>query len=174
MTTVLALDLARISGWACGRPGDQPSHGRVQFANAGSSHEAVFAGAWKWMKTTIIVFKPELVVWEAPLPTSFSRGRSTVDTTTLLYGLPAVAGAAAYLDGIYNIRKADTKDVRMHFIGCNPKRAKAKPMVMQQCAAMGWEVGDDNEADALATWHYMCSLIEPKLAMRPTPLFGRR
>jgi hypothetical protein len=47
-------------------------------------------------------------------------------------------------------------------------------MVMRQCRAMGWQVADDNEADALATWHYMCSLIEPKLALRPTPLFARR
>jgi hypothetical protein len=38
---------------------------------------------------------------------------------------------------------------------------------------MGWEVEDDNEADALATWHYMCALLEPRLALAPTPLFGR-
>jgi hypothetical protein len=63
--------------------------------------------------------------------------------------------------------------VRLHFIGCNPKRAVAKPMVMRQCRAMGWAVEDDNEADALATWSYMCALIDPKLALTPTPLFGR-
>lgn len=122
----------------------------------------------------VVDYKPRLVVWEAPLPTSFRRGASTTNTTSLLYGLPAVIGAIAYQQGIYDIRKAETKEVRNHFIGCNPKRAKAKPMVIQQCLAQGWEVGDDNEADALATWHYMCSLLEPKLALRPTPLFGRR
>jgi hypothetical protein len=115
-----------------------------------------------------------LVVWEAPLATSFSRGTTTNNTTTLLYGLPAIIGAVAYLRGIYDIRKAETKDVRNHFIGSNPKRAKAKPLVMRQCRTMGWDVSDDNEADALATWHYMCALIDPKLAMKPTPLFGRR
>lgn len=161
---VLALDLARVTGWACGRPGDEPSHGRVQFASDGSSHEAVFAGAFKWMDSQITIMKPELIVWEAPLPTSFSRGHSNIDTTTLLFGLPAVIGTAAYLREVYKMRKADTKAVRMHFLGCSPKRAKAKPMVMQMCAARGWEVGDDNEADALATWSYMCSLLDPAQA----------
>ena len=171
---VLALDLASTTGWACGEPGGAPSHGTIRFASPGASHEAVFAAALKWMSDICTSRAPGLVVWEAPMPTSFSRGNSNVNTTTLLFGLPAVIGAVAYRCAIYDLRKADTKDVRNHFIGCNPKRAKAKPMVIRQCQAQGWQVADDNEADALATWHYMCSLIEPKLAMRPTPLFARR
>lgn len=170
---VLALDLARTTGWACGEPGSQPMHGSIRFASTDSSHEAIFAGAFKWADKMMAAHSPELVVWEAPLATMFNRGTTTSNTTTVLYGLPAVIGTIAYLRGIYDIRKAETRDVRQHFIGCNPKRVKAKPMVMRQCRAMGWEVKDDNEADALATWHYMCSLIEPKLAMTPTPLFGR-
>lgn len=170
---VLALDLASVSGWACGEPGGEPEHGSIRFASAGAAHEAVFAGALRWMSDTMTSRAPAVVVWEAPLATSFKRGSSNVNTTTLLYGLPAVIGAVSYLRGCYDIRKADTKDVRNHFIGCNPKRVKAKPMVIRQCRVMGWEVKDDNEADALATWHYMCALIAPRLAMRPTPLFGR-
>lgn len=171
---ILALDLASTSGWACGEPGGSPSHGSIQFVSAGASHEAVFAAALKWMSDMCASNGPTMVIWEAPMPTSFSRGKTTSSTISLLYGLPAVMGAVAYLRGIYDIRKADTKDVRNHFIGSNPKRAKAKPMVIRQCRAMGWEVRDDNEADALATWHYMCSLIEPKLALQVRPLFGRR
>lgn len=174
MTTILALDLASVTGWAVGEPGGVPSHGSIRFASLGSCHEAVFAAALKWVSDICASRSPTMVIWEAPLPTSFKRGNTNIGTTTLLYGLPAVVGAVAYLRGIYDIRKADTKDVRNHFIGSNPKRAKAKPMVIRQCRAQGWDVADDNEADALATWHYMCSLIEPRLAMRPTPLFARR
>lgn len=169
----MALDLASVSGWAVGTPGGQPAHGSIRFASPGASHEAIFAAALKWMSDKMTFYAPTTVVWEAPMPTSFNKGTTNSNTTTLLYGLPAIIGAVSYLRGCYDIRKADTKDVRNHFIGSNPKRVKAKPMVVCQCAAMGWPVADDNEADALATWHYVCSLIEPKLAMRPTPLFGR-
>jgi hypothetical protein len=169
---VLALDLASVTGWACGEPGGTPMHGSVRFASQGASHEAIFASAFRWMNGMLLEHGPKLVVWEAPLA-GFKTGSTTNNVTTILFGLPAVIGTATYLRGGYDIRKADTRDVRLHFIGCNPKRAVAKPMVMRQCRAMGWAVEDDNEADALATWSYMCSLIDPKLALAPTPLFAR-
>jgi hypothetical protein len=112
------------------------------------------------------------VVWESPLA-GFKSGRTTNDVTTILFGLPAIVGVVAYRHGVYDIRKADTAAVRHHFIGCNPKRAKAKGMVVRQCYAMGWKVTDDNEADALAIWSFMCSLLDPSLALAPTALFGR-
>jgi hypothetical protein len=78
-------------------------------------------------------------------------GSTNINTSTLLFGLPAIMGAVAYLKGIYDVRKARTTDVRHHFIGCNPKGKDGKKLVMRQCRAMGWTVEDDNEADALAT-----------------------
>jgi crossover junction endodeoxyribonuclease RuvC len=167
---VLALDLASISGWACGEPGGKPAHGSHRFARAGASHEAIFAGAVRWINGLLNEYEPRVVVWEAPLA-GFKGGKTTNDVTTVLFGLPAVIGAVVYLRGIYDIRKADTRDVRLHFIGSNPKRAEAKPKVIRQCRVMGWDVEDDNEADALATWSYMCSLIDSRLAIAPTPLF---
>jgi hypothetical protein len=125
-----------------------------------------------WAEKKIVFHRPRLIVWEAPLA-GFKGGRTTVDVTTILFGLPAVIGAIAYRCGVFDIRKADTRDVRHHFIGCNPKRAKAKPLVMDQCRKMGWEIEDDNEADALATWSYMCALLNPRLAITTTPLFGK-
>jgi hypothetical protein len=172
LATVLALDLASVSGWAMGEPGGTPLHGSIKFGGT-SSHEATFTKAFRWMTDMMQEHKPTLVVWEAPLA-GFKSGKTTNDVTTVLFGLPAVIGTVAYQCGVYDIRKADTAAIRHHFIGCNPKRAKAKPMVVRQCFAMGWEVADDNEADALATWSYMCSLIDPRLALAPTPLFGRR
>ncbi len=166
MTCILALDLASVTGWACGEPGGTPSHGSVRFASLGSSHEAIFAAALKWMSTMCKERQPGLVVWEAPLSTSFKRGKTTMNTTTLLYGLPAVIGAVAYLHGIYDIRKADTRDVRLHFLGQNPKRAKAKMLVMQQCRLYGWDVADDNEADALAIWSYMGAILTADMFRR--------
>ena len=170
--SIMALDLATTTGWCIGVPGGKPLYGSVTFST--SSHEATFAKAFAWMTEKCVFHRPQIVVWENPLATSFKRGKTNVNTTTLLYGLPAVIGAAAYKRGIYDLRKADTKDVRQHFIGANPKREIAKKQVIKQCQRLGWDVANDNEADALATWNFMCSLIEPKLAMSPTPLFLAR
>jgi hypothetical protein len=142
---VMALDLATVTGWAVGDPGQLPAHGSIRFGGT-SSHEATFAKAMNWMAEKCKVYQPGLVVWEAPLAASFKRGDTNTKTTTILFGLPAVIGAVAYNHSIYNIRKADTRDVRMHFIGSSPKRDKAKPLVIRQCRLMGWEVQDDNEA----------------------------
>lgn len=173
MKRVLALDLASTSGWAVGEPGMLLAHGSIRFAAKGASHEAIFANAYDWMADKIAIYAPNLIVWEAPLSTSFKRGQTTTDVTTVLFGLPAVIGCCAFQRGIYDIRKAETRAVRLHFIGQNPKRQVAKPMVMRQCRAHGWDVTDDNEADALAIWSYQSSILNPSLAVRPTPLFMR-
>jgi hypothetical protein len=141
---VLALDLASVSGWAVGEPGGKPLHGSIRFAAKGASHEAIFANAMEWMQKKIVFTRPRLIVWEAPLA-GFKHGKTSNDVTTILFGLPAIAGAIAFRCGVYDCRKADTAAVRHHFIGCNPKRAKAKPLVMDQCVKLGWAVEDDNE-----------------------------
>jgi hypothetical protein len=166
------MDLATTTGFAVGEPGACPASGFIRFASPGASHEAIFASAYAWMREKIDQHHPQIVVWESPMPTSFNRGSTNTNTTTLLYGLPAVIGMTAYLQGVYDIRKATTRDVRMHFIGQNPRGHIGKKLVIQQCRVMGWPVCDNNEADALALFSYMCSLLRSELAIRATPLFG--
>jgi hypothetical protein len=171
---IFALDLATRSGFACGSPGaKQPISGSVRFASPGASHEAVFAAALSWATTQFRTHKPRTIVWEAPLPTSFKGGTTNTDTTSILFGLPAVFGAAAYLLGIHDVRKARTSDVRNHFIDCNPKRVVAKALTIRQCRLLGWAPADDNEADALAVWSYAAAIVDPKQALRTSPLFAR-
>ncbi|HEY2212302.1 MAG TPA: hypothetical protein VGH62_11930 [Bradyrhizobium sp.] len=171
---IFALDLATRSGFAWGAPGcKQPSSGSVRFASPGASHEAIFAAALTWATEQFRTHKPSLVVWEAPVPTSFKAGVTNAGTTTVLFGLPAIIGAVAFLVGIHDVRKAPTSDVRHHFIHCNPKRVVAKALTMRQCRALGWAPADDNEADALAIWHYAGSILDPKLAIQTSPLFRR-
>jgi crossover junction endodeoxyribonuclease RuvC len=170
---VLALDLASVSGWAQGAPGETPRSGSIRFAPVGSSHEAVFAGAVKWMADWLQVSRPKIVVFEAPLPSSFMRGRTNADTAMLLFGLPAVIGAVAYMRGVYDIRKGRVDDVRQHFIGQRRMPgAQAKRAVMNKCRLLGWNPTDNNAADALALWDYQCSLVAPRYAMRSTPMGG--
>ena len=171
---ILALDLASRAGWALGRPHDAvPSFGSTRFASAGSSHEAVFAGAFQWAEMALKSWKPDRIVFEAPLPASFKRGLTNKNTTALLFGLPAVVSVAAYRQRIYDVRQATVRDVRNFMLGHNPKSHIAAKALIHRCKMLGWDVGTDaDQANACALWFYCCSLIDPKLAIKPTPLFS--
>lgn len=115
---IMALDLASRTGFAVGEVGQkhQPHSGSVRFAAGGASRETVFANALTWFSEVLRVHQPDVLIWEAPLPTSFNRGKTTANVTALLYGLPAIVGAVAYLLKVYDMRTAEVRDVRRHFI----------------------------------------------------------
>lgn len=164
---VLALDLARTAGFAIGRPGGRPRSGTIQFASDGSSHEAAFHAAALWAEKIIVAYQPTTIVWEAPLASSFVRGRTNADTTSLLFGFPAVIGATAFRLGFYDLRKATPAEVRVHFIGSNMKSKDAERETKARCRVLGWPFKDDNEADALALWSYMSALLVPDCGPAP-------
>src|SRR5258708_11438499 len=109
--TVLALDLASVSGWTVGKPGGVPLHGSIRFASVGASHETIFAKAIIWTEEMIDKHNPGLVVWESPMPPMARHGASNINTSTILFGLPAVLGAVCYLRCIYGIHRAFRKNM---------------------------------------------------------------
>lgn len=153
---VLALDIATRTGFAVGAPGRQPENsGSLRFV--GDDHEAIFADALKWCAGMLRTYHPHIVAWEAPIAVSFKRGFTNVNTTKILYGLPAVFGATARLLGIADVREVPVQTIRRVFLGNGRiKKAVAKRLVMRECRARGWEPVDDNEADALALWSCVC------------------
>ena len=157
---ILALDLARVAGFACGRPGETPVHGSVMFAKDGASMAAVLHGCRSWLRSYLIANPQiQLIVFEAPLLASFKRGKTTNATTRQLIGLCAVVEELLYSLTGYDVREAMVVRVRSHFIGSNPKRARAKAMTVAMCRMRGWDPEDDNAADALALWDYQCSFV---------------
>lgn len=173
---VLALDLATTTGWAEGEAGGKVRSGRVRFAPPGSSPAAVFAGAQEWIEARLKAFRPRVIVYEAPLPATVVHGRTNADTAQLLLGLPAIIEAGAHRSGVYDIRAANVQDVRGYFLGPNRRRLKrheAKTATLRMCRAMGLEVDDDNEADAVALWFYASGILNPRLHQHHGELFAR-
>lgn len=164
---IMALDLARTTGWALGPPGRAPRSGVITFGGDGASHEARFLQAHAWARSMIDLHKPTTVVWEEPLPSSFLRGRTNSNTTALLCGLPAVIGLACYQCGLYDVRRASPSDIRCHFIGRNMRSKEAEAATKLRCRQLGWAYSDDNEADALALWDYMVSILAPDQSSAP-------
>lgn len=171
--SILALDLATQTGWACGRPGEVPRCGSLAFARAGHSMAARFAGCARWLNDFVAVETPRVVVFEAPLAPSYVAGHTSTDTVRLLMGLTAIIEATLYDSGI-DVREASVSTVRQFFLGTTRiKSADAKIATKKRCVELGWRVVDDNAADACALWAYQVSVFVPAEGVKLLPLFGR-
>jgi hypothetical protein len=171
---ILALDLAIRLGWARGAPGTQPRCGSVTLAGKGASHGAICKGLIVWLSDLLAQApRPDIIVFEAPLPVFAKRGQRNANADRILSGLCFVAEGIAHCRGIYDVREASAAAVRHHFIGQNYKRDKAKRYTIERCRELGWlEQADDDAADALALWDFQCCCIAPETGLRSTRLFG--
>jgi hypothetical protein len=99
------------------------------------------------------------------------RGNSQAGNDEVSFGLAAILQAVAHLRGCYRVEAYRTIDVRRFFLGDNPKRKVAKRETINGCRALGIDVQNDDEADAVALWLYACAQIRPQLGLRSSPLF---
>lgn len=159
---ILALDLARKTGWALGTIHDKvPASGSVTLANEGASMGKLFS-SWRIYLRDFLSLHPDIrvVVFEAPLVPEQKRGETNISTTRRLIGLAAVTEELLFSLDRYDIREARVSDVRTHFLGSNRnKREAAKRLTMGRCRQFGWNPVDDNAADALALWDYQRGIL---------------
>lgn len=172
---VLGLDVATTLGWARGHvDAVAPACGTIRFGTVRTSAPEIFGLAIRWAEAYIGGAKPDILVIEALLPPDAMHGETSKAVRDRLCGLHGIMLGIAHNSGVGEIVMASVGDVRNHFIGTRSlKRAQAKKAVMAKCQALGWSVADDNQGDAAATWSYACALIDPKLALRGSPLFQR-
>ena len=172
---ILALDIASTTGWARGRVGDiAPVCGSIRFGKPGASHSAICGHALEWAIATIKEPLPDVIAIEALLPPAVTRGRSNVDHD-LLARLHGVMLAVAFTRGVYRVNLHSVQKVRAHFIDLRAcRKGQTKLEVMRRCRALGWLDRDDPDAaDACALWSYQAALIDPKQAIRISPLYSR-
>jgi hypothetical protein len=176
MTTVLALDLATVTGYARGVVGGTPIAGSIRFGTRESGDGEVFGHAIGWMSKLLAMQQlPDVIVVEAMLPPGAKVGQTNSSTRDRLAGLHAIVRGVAHIRGISEIACYSVGDIRHHFIGDRSlRRAQAKAAIVQRCRQLGWNVVDDNAADACAAWHFACSLIDPTQAVRVSPLFNQQ
>lgn len=185
----LTFDIATNTGWAFWETGrNLPVWGSFHL---GKGHNAVrFLALGDHTELLVKKLKPTIFSFERPnqhLYSSFKDkktgrmigGRSNRKTIEYLCALCGVAEEHAHRAGVPAdlIKTVETGEVRQHFIQGNPKRAIAKAQTVQKCNLLGWQVDNDDEADALAQLSFMRSLYDPTFAMEATPLFqtiGRR
>lgn len=161
---ILALDIASVMGWAEGLPGERPVSGSVRLGPPGSSHAERYGALLGWIGARLTTFSYRLVIFEAPLDPRWKGAMTNGNTTRLLIGLPAIVEAVAQQTGHggHRLREATSGDVRRHMLGCRPKAADAKQMVIAKVREMGFPTASHDEADAILLWHHASILLSSK------------
>ena len=157
---IVALDVATLTGVAVGNPGSVPKAWSVSLGKPGND-DSKFSGALVLTHTLIEAHRPRLLAIEAPV--------GGPKASHLLIGLAACIRGVAENRGV-EVHAYPINSIRKHFMGrALAKRdypalsvyAAKKAMkgeVMQRCRLLGWQVSDDNAADAAALWDFACAL----------------
>ncbi|MGP9819220.1 hypothetical protein ACTZWW_04325 [Salinarimonas sp. NSM] len=145
MRPIIALDLAHSTGWASGAPDADPRFGTLQLPKTGDEIGRFLALFEDWLLDLITVESPALVVFEAPLLT---RGNTTPTVARKLMGLANATEVACYRRDV-RCEQANLATVKKAFAGHG--RAEKHEMVAA-ARARGWDVRNDNEADACGLW----------------------
>lgn len=142
---ILALDLATTTGWACGAPEADPRFGTLRLPSTGDEIGRFLAIFEDWLLDFLTVETPALVVFEAPILT---RGNTSPVVARKLMGLANATETVCYRRET-RCEQANLMTVKKAFAGHG--RAEKHEMVAA-ARARGWEVRNDNEADATAVW----------------------
>jgi hypothetical protein len=179
---ILALDPATRTGYTVGAVGaDKPTLGTVNFGGRlHDDHADIFARALRWIELQFssrsVFGVPGVLAIEEPVAPWQVQGETQYAATKIALGLQAIFQGAARAQGI-QIITAPVRTWRKYALGAgNMKGADAKRAIMRLAKQLGWwdESLDHNAAEACGIWLYACGQCNPKLALRPEPLFVGR
>lgn len=160
--TILALDVATTVGWAEGPlSGKQLFFGSERLSPEGAGSDAVCYGMSEFMRRRLALWKPHIIVYEAAIDPRFMKF-TTVETVRLLNELPGVLKAEAYRAGVYNTRYIEAGDLKQYWHGKrNLPRSVVKRLTIRKMQALGYDVKDEDAADAIAVHRYMAAFLDP-------------
>lgn len=173
---ILALDLARLTGWAVGSPGVIEGFGTHQFLKTEPWALGEYGlDARLGFRRMLAHTEPDHVVYESPIlmageaqinakGRAFLKVRDTPQKLRKMYGLPFELEVECYRRSI-PVREANISTVRANFLmGKVPRRSEdCKLAVKTMARRRGWDIADDNEADALAVLDYELAMKCPKM-----------
>lgn len=160
MRSILALDISvEGCGWAAGAPDGDPRFGTVRLPNRGQDMGATGCAFEKWLDAMMVVEKPVVVAFEAPLligpRTHFQTARKLMGLAFLCETIATRHDARCYEENNATLKK--------WFAGHG--RAE-KPDMIAVAKRYGWDVQDHNAADACALWAFTVKNFAPKHAGR--------
>lgn len=169
---LLALDLATRLGWAAGSTTNgEPVSGWHQLPKGTKTDLGEFAVPYDvFLRRMIEEHDINMVVFEAPVPMGGKRGATMLATTLKLHGLCYHTELVCKLLKV-TCRQCNVGTWKSQICGTsrfNKSHSPYPPVIA--CAQRGWEVKDDNEADALCIWLHAQSLLSRQYASRFDPI----
>jgi hypothetical protein len=176
---VIAFDIATKTGVAFGVAGGIPRATTIDFDKRLTDAQR-FAKMLQATRVLLAKFQPDIVAFEAPI--------GGPRTSHFLVGIAACFQGEATRLG-YSPVKISIATVRKHFLGATvtskhfapsiPLQSRGKTLTAEQirerakkaardatksavvarCFALGWEVRNDDEADACAIWDYASATL---------------
>jgi crossover junction endodeoxyribonuclease RuvC len=165
MPGLLALDLGGQVGFAFGAPGGLVEHGSVRLPSD-RGNGRYFAWWGQWLADHLDAWRPQLVVYEAPIITG---AKTHFQTAFRLIGLAAVTLEVATNHGA-RCEPANNSKVKKFATG-NGRAGKSDMIAAMQ--ARGWEPDSQHAADALGVFLWAEAHWAPKAVRSAGPLFGR-
>jgi hypothetical protein len=168
----MAFDIATQTGVAFGPAGGTPRAVSVDLGK-GLPEAQKFSRMLRLVDDFLTRHEPDLVVYEAAI--------GGANSSQYLIGLVGCLRGAAFNHRL-DPKAVYLAGVRKHFIGKNltskdfpglgsyAAKKEIKRVVVNRCRSLGWDVEDDNEADACAAWDYACATMAGVQA-RPGGLF---
>lgn len=165
---VLFLDLARVSGYAAGGLRGVEGFGRFELPSTQERIGPYLNLADKRIEALVRRFDPALLAFEAPW---LNARRDTIINLRKLSGLANVAEQVADRFEI-PCQEAEVRDIAKHFLGAKYHKASGAKKISTKvkCRELGWDVDDDNEADALAGLSFVLACKHPLKALETVPM----
>lgn len=149
----LCIDGATRLGWAVGEVATAQPFSVNRIASGHFQLTEKAAPVVRWLELWTFIgkladqYKVTAIGWESPIP----RMAASVNQLKLAYGYYAAARMCAFRRELGWL-EANNLTVKKYFTGHG---VADKMATIAQCHAQGWNVTDDNEADALALLDYL-------------------
>lgn len=173
---ICGMDIATSCGCAHGTADQKPRAWTWNLRDAGKDRHAKLALLMRHCERYFAENPVDALFYERglSLAAAMEIGMSD-DTMALLRGAIGVVEACAARAGVPRIEGVGVQTARSQFLGAGriPK-GQGKVLVRERCRVLGWQVVNDDEADAACIWSMGVGIMSPMNAHRSTPLFGAR
>ena len=156
---ILAVDQAKLSGFAVGRPGDTPKSGTITIPKTKDDCEYYFQ-VRVYMRMLVEEYKPDVFALERPF-----FAAKFAHSGVKLIGTAAVVKGLLHEMGISDVYEIDNASWKKTLCGTNRFNKKTRPYPpIDNCEMRGWNTGDSNDrADAFGIWLHTCNIVAPDM-----------